>query len=197
MVGCMRLTCNASAVTSVRRRFRPYLLRLENRPIRACRLLSRPSRTSSVQAETREIKDGCKSFYERVNRLLKTQGTNAEACALSLSMALDSKLFNGGFVKFMEELNDELTTDTTYSPQEAWEVVSTVRTKSGASWQKFGASISMRPACHGGSISGVCSRLGKCGNDTWPTTSRTIRRLRKSWVAGCFCTVETPPLKTS
>jgi hypothetical protein len=67
----------------------------------------------------REIKDGCKSVYERVNRLLKTQGTNAEACALALGMALDSKLFNEGFVKFMEELNDELTTDTTYSPQEA------------------------------------------------------------------------------
>jgi hypothetical protein len=150
-----------------------------------------------VQAETREIKDGCKSVYERVIRLLKTQGTNAEACALSLGMVLDSKLFNEGFVKFMEELNDELTTDTTYSPKKRGRSVSTVRTKSGASGQKFGASIAMRPACHGGSISGVCSRLGKCGNDTWSTTSRTIRRLRKSWVAGYFCTVETPPWKTS
>jgi hypothetical protein len=69
-----------------------------------------------------QIKVGCKAIVERISKLRETQGTNAQARALSLGMASDARLFNEGFVRFMEELNEELTADTTYSPQEAWAV---------------------------------------------------------------------------
>jgi hypothetical protein len=86
-----------------------------------CRNISRASKTSKRPGRDtgvgQQIKAGCKAIVGRI-----IQGTNGQAHALSIGMASDSRLFNEGIVRFMEELNDELTADTSYSPQEAWEV---------------------------------------------------------------------------
>jgi hypothetical protein len=79
----------------------------------------RPGRDTGVG---QQIKAGCKAIVGRTSKLREIQGTEQAARGLSLGMASDARVFNEGFVRFMEELYDELTTDTTYSPQEAWEV---------------------------------------------------------------------------
>jgi hypothetical protein len=86
---------------------------------RASKISKRPGRDTGVG---QQIKAGCKAIVGRISKLRETQGTNGQARALSLGMASNSRLFNEGFVRFMKDLNDELTADTTYSPQEAWEV---------------------------------------------------------------------------
>jgi hypothetical protein len=79
----------------------------------------KPGRETGV---SHQILKGLKSVTKRSAELRRNVTPDAAVTNLAQGMAADSKAFNNGLVKSVLELYEELTADTAYGDQEAWNV---------------------------------------------------------------------------